>query len=90
MSFTDDGAKRVNPFTDEHLKRLKEWNRKRPIDAFACGFGDNFVSFNALLARLEKAEAFINESRCQNGCTCDGECEKHLPLEKAWQKSKGE
>lgn len=46
--FTDDEAKRENPFTDEHLKRLKA----RIIDP---------KKLEALLFRLEAAEAVCDE-----------------------------
>ncbi len=75
---------RFLPFTDTDLERWKEVARRKyewepmPTEEIA-----------ALLGRLQAAERFITESRCQNGCTCDGECEKHLPLYRAWEKSTG-
>lgn len=76
-------------FPDENLEKLKEdFVIDKEFHANAMWIDRN--KFHALLHRLECAERFITEPRCQNGCTCDNECEKHLPLEKAWRKSKVE
>lgn len=56
---------------------------------FLCDCGSGFVDPRYWQARLNAAEAFIMELRCQNGCTCDNECDKHLPLEIAWKKTLG-
>lgn len=75
MTFTDDELKRLKAETvDDHTHDGPFLSAERML---------------ALLARLDAAEKFITESRCQNGCYCDNECEKHLPLEKAWRKACG-
>lgn len=72
-------------FTDAQLEKLKE-RQKNPF----VSLNREGINIDQLIVRLEAAESFILESRNQNLCNCDRECEKHLPLEKAWLKSKGE
>lgn len=77
-------------FTDDDLKRLELQAENICAEQMAPMVHMDGHIVKALLARLEAAEAFINEPRCQNGCACDNECEKHLPLEKTWREAKGE
>jgi len=65
-------------FSNRKLKRLTE------IDFIVLDEDGTQFEINKLIKRLELAENFILESRSQNKCTCDGECEVHLPLVKKW------
>ena len=81
-------------FTDDDLKRLKEYIGKGELYQFLDDehegneideSEDNYVSINALLARLDAAEELAQEAMCHCKYDCD-ECGK---MKTAWQKSKG-
>ena len=72
-------------FTGDDLEELK----RKMLIKVAHGFLIDFDLLKALLARLASAERFIEASRCQSRCTCDNECEIHLPLERTWRSISG-
>lgn len=75
------------PFTDDDLKRLKEFFQYKGVDlAPRLPFdGSPFEKTKALLARLEAAEAVINE------CSMDykGDSIEKLSEYQAWRKAAG-
>jgi hypothetical protein len=73
-------------FTDDDLKRLKEWLEKPKKDTVAWYDCTN-QRFMALLARLEAAETIIwltpsNMTNCKEGSILDGAIQ-------AWRKAAG-